>query len=220
MRRTQKYSRSARIRRRILTAVSVVLIVALGLLLACNVVIIVQGTLLPERPPSILGITPLVVLSGSMSGMQEGHIETGDLVFVGAVDPDTLEVGDIIAYMQGGVTITHRIMGISTGEDGKLSFTTKGDANNAEDTEAVSQDQLVGVYRGRIPKLGDFAMFLQKPLGMLVFIGVPLLSFILYDICRRQRYARAARQRNQDLEEELERLRTLAGEQPGEPREL
>ena len=76
----------------------------------------------------------MVVLSGSMSGEAEDHIEVGDLVFVGRADPEELEVGDVIAYMNGGATVTHRITAIDTNTDGDLLFTTKGDANNAEDT--------------------------------------------------------------------------------------
>lgn len=36
--------------------------------LACNLTFIVKGALSPERPPSVSGMTPMVVLSGSMSG--------------------------------------------------------------------------------------------------------------------------------------------------------
>lgn len=151
----------------------------------------------------------MVVLSGSMSGEAEDHIEVGDLVFVGRADPEELEVGDVIAYMNGGATVTHRITAIDTNTDGDLLFTTKGDANNAEDTTPVTEEQLVGIYRWRIPKVGDFALFLQTPLGMLLFVGVPVLAFLIYDIIRRQRYANRENRRTAELEAELERLRGM-----------
>lgn len=205
---SSKASRSSRIA----AVLGLVLCVLLGSLLLCNLIIIVKGALQPDRPPSLLGVTPLVVLSGSMSGTQEGHIETGDLVFVRSVAPETLEEGDVIAFLSGGVTVTHRITAIDTAEDGSLLFTTKGDANDTEDTDAVTAEQLVGIYQGRIPKVGDFALFLQRPLGMLLFIGVPLLSFILYDIFRRQRNARFEKEKAQEMEAELARLRSLTEE--------
>ena len=205
---SSKASRSSRI-----TAVlGLVLCVLLGSLLLCNLIIIVKGALQPDRPPSLLGVTPLVVLSGSMSGTQEGHIETGDLVFVRSAEPETLQEGDVIAFLSGGVTVTHRITAIDTAEDGSLLFTTKGDANDTEDIDAVTAEQLVGIYQGRIPKVGDFVLFLQRPLGMLLFIGVPLLSFILYDIFRRQRNARFEKEKAQEMEAELARLRSLTEE--------
>lgn len=192
--------------------IGTILCVVFGFLLLCNLTILVKGTMDPDKPPSVFGITPMVVLSGSMSGTQEGHIEVGDLIFVGKAEVDELKVGDVIAYMTGGTTITHRITAIETAEDGSLLFTTKGDANDAEDTELVSEEQLVGVYQGRIPGLGDFALFLQQPLGMLLFIGVPLLAFIIYDILRRQRYASREKAKAQEIEAELARLRSLTGE--------
>ena len=198
---------------KLLTVIGLVLCVIFGFMLICNIVIIVKGTLAPERPPSVLGTTPMVVLSGSMSGDAPDHIEVGDLIFVGKAEPEELKVGDIITFMQGSTVVTHRIIEISTDEGGKLQFLTKGDANNTADTNPVSQDDLVGIYRARIPKVGDLAMFMQTPLGMILFIGVPLLAFLAYDIIRRQKHAAKDQKRTEELEAELARLRALAAEQ-------
>ena len=195
---------------KLVSAVGLVLCIIFGSLLICNLTIIIKGTLYPERPPSVLGVTPMVVLSGSMSGEAKDHIEVGDLIFVGKAEPDELEVGNVIAYMEGEVVVTHRIIGIETGEDGKLLFYTKGDANNTEDREPVTEDNLVGIYRWRIPVVGDFALFLQTPLGMVLFIGVPMLAFIMYDILRRRHYAEKEEKRTAELEAELARLREMA----------
>ena len=67
----------------------------LGILLVCNLILIVKSTLQPEKPPSVLGVTPLAVLSGSMSGT----IEAGDLIFVSQTTPETLETGDILSLI-------------------------------------------------------------------------------------------------------------------------
>lgn len=198
---------------KLLTVIGLVLCVIFGFMLICNIVIIVKGTLAPERPPSVLGTTPMVVLSGSMSGDAPDHIEVGDLIFVGKAEPEELKVGDIITFMQGSTVVTHRIIEISTDEGGKLQFLTKGDANNTADTDPVSQDDLVGIYKARIPKVGDLAMFMQTPLGMILFIGVPLLAFLAYDIIRRQKHAAKDQKRTEELEAELARLRALAAEQ-------
>lgn len=202
---------------RLTTVFGGILCGVLGLLLLCNLTIIIKGTLHPEQPPSVLGVTPMVVLSGSMSGTQEGHIETGDLIFVVPADPDTLAVGDVIAYMSDGSAVTHRITAIETAADGTRQFTTKGDANNAEDTDPVTEAQLVGRYGGRLPKVGDFALFLQQPLGVLLFLGVPLLAFVIYDILRRQHYANRERAKAQQMQAELDRLRAMTGAEPAAP---
>ncbi len=195
-----------------LTAIGITLCAVFSFFLICNLVIIIKGTFAPEKPPSVFGITPMVVLSGSMSGDAEDHIEVGDLVFINKADPDKLKVGDVIAFMDGSTTVTHRIIRIETAVDGSPRWITKGDANNKADSRPVSIENLVGIYSFRIPGLGDVAMFLQRPIGMLVVIGIPCLAFIIYDILRRQRSAAKQSEKTSEMEAELERLRKLVGE--------
>lgn len=189
--------------------IGAVLCVVFGFFLVCNIVIIVKGTLHPETPPTVLGVAPMVVLSGSMSGTAEDHIEVGDLIFTKQADIDELQVGDVVAFMDGSIVVTHRIVSISAD---RSEFVTKGDANNTED-EPISADQIIGQYSGRIPKVGDFALFLQKPLGMVIFIGVPVCAFVVWDILRRRRETRADDEEKEQLRRELERLKA---EKPAE----
>ena len=182
-----------------------------ALILVCNLTIIIKGVVNSKVPPSVFGITPMVVQSGSMSGNAEDHIEVGDLIFTVKPDTDKLKAGDIISFMDGNIAVTHRIVEVQTDADGKRSFVTKGDANNTEDP-AVGEDAVFGLYKGRVPKLGDFAMFLQRPLGMAVFIGIPVCAFIIYDIIRRQRRTGKKGKETEELKAELEQLRAAAGE--------
>lgn len=190
----------------ILTVVGTVLCAVFSFLLVCNVIIIVKGTLRPETPPTVLGVAPMVVLSGSMSGTAEDHIEVGDLIFTTTPDLDSLQVGDVVAFMDDDVVVTHRIVDITADKSGKKQFVTKGDANNTEDP-AIYPESVIGVYRGRVPKLGDFALFLQKPLGMAVFIGVPVCAFVIGDVIRRRKQAQHSDEETARLREELERLK-------------
>ena len=201
--------------KRILFIVGAVLCCIFAVILVCNLTIIIKGVVNPKVPPSVFGVTPMVVQSGSMSGNAEDHIEVGDLIFTVKPDTDKLKAGDIISYMDGNIAVTHRIIEVQTGADGKRSFVTKGDANNTEDP-AVGEDAVFGLYKGRIPGLGDFAMFLQKPLGMAVFIGIPVCAFIIYDIIRRQRSSGRKDKETEELKAELERLRAAAGEKNSE----
>ena len=54
-------------------------------------------------------------------------------------------------------------------------------------------------------------MFLQTPLGMLLFVITPLCLFILYDVVSRNRRSRAERSRAAELEAELAALRAAGG---------
>ena len=169
------------------TVLALLLCAVFAFALVCNLTIIIKGTLHPDTPPTVFGVAPMVVLSGSMSGTAQDHIEAGDLIFDTKADVNTLKEGDVISFMENKVVVTHRIIRIETAQDGTRLFVTKGDANNTED-EPITADMVVGLYRFRIPKLGDFALFLQKPLGMVIFIGIPVLAFIVIDILRRQRH--------------------------------
>ena len=104
-------------------------------------------------------------------------------------------------------------MEVTQNESGERTFITKGDANNTQDAEPVEEEQVIGIVNSRIPKVGDFAMFLQSPLGMIIFIGIPVLAFLAYDAMRRQRVAKANKLKNEEMEAELARLRSLAGEE-------
>ena len=196
----------------VLSTLGIIMCVVFGLMLLCNVIIIIKGTVNPKKPPSVLGITPMVVQSGSMSGNAEDHIEVGDLIFISKAEADKLKVGDIISFMEEKLVITHRITAIEKDEQGKLLFTTKGDANNDEDSFPVSEEQLVGIYRFRLAGVGDFAMFLQTPLGMIIFMGIPLCLFVIADIIRRRKDDKEEDKKTAELQAEIERLRKIAEE--------
>lgn len=157
--------------------------------------------------PSIGGYFPLAVKSGSMSGT----IEVGDLIFVKSVDDvGQLEKGDVITYWDqepGTTVVTHRITAVITDKSGSLAFATKGDANVIEDEGLVSAKNVLGVYRSRVPALGDVVMFMQTPYGMILCVGGPLVLLIAYDMIRRRKYQKAQLsekdRRLAELEEQL-----------------
>lgn len=192
----------------------ILLCIILCFALACNLTFIVKGALSPERPPSVFGLTPMVVLSGSMSGQAEDSLEVGDLALIRRVEPDTLKVGDVVAYMSGGSAVTHRITAIETAEDGSLLFTTKGDANNAEDTEKVPEGSLIGLCTGSLAGAGDFLLFLRSPLGLALFAGLPLAALLGWELLGRRRAAEAQRRERRELEAELCRMRSAAKPAP------
>jgi signal peptidase len=144
------------------------------------------------------------VLSGSM----EPVFYSGDVVIVRKTDPGTLKESDIIAFRNGTSVITHRIVGVKDLEAGAKQFTTKGDNNNVEDALAVTSDMVEGKYLLRVAKIGNFAMFLQTPVGMIVFVALPLILFVLYDVLRRTLSGKKADKRTLELEAELDRMRS------------
>lgn len=123
------------------------------ILMAILVVIIVM-TLIAKfnnKVPSVLGYSVLRISSGSM----ETTLPTGSYIVVKKTDPKDVKIGDIITFYSDDPTIygmpnTHRVIGIKTGEDGKLIFQTKGDNNLIEDKYPPSEDALIGVFQTRL----------------------------------------------------------------------
>ena len=128
----------------IFTTVNIVLCMLLIPVILINVTVIVSSYIHPHEIPGVFGIKPVAVLSGSM----EDTFMTGDLIFVQKTDTSSLKENDVICYLQDGQAVTHRIVEVEQGEDGTISYITKGDANNTEDRERVNPEQVQGVWNG------------------------------------------------------------------------
>ena len=126
----------------------------------------------------IVGLTPYVVLSGSM----EPNYHTGSLIYDKKVDPFTLKEGDVITFMVSEDTLaTHRIVGVVPDEDepGTIRFRTKGDANDAEDGTLVHYKNVVGTPVFTIPYLGYFSNWITHAPGKYIAITAAVVFLIL-----------------------------------------
>jgi signal peptidase len=114
------------------------------------------------------------VLSGSM----EPAIPTGSILVSRTVASDSINVGDIITFSGSGRDrfITHRVTAID--RTNGIVFTTKGDANNAEDPYPVPAENVVGKVLVHIPFLGFILSFVKTPLGILLMLVIPGLLII------------------------------------------
>ena len=147
---------------------------------------------------SVLPITGnfkvLTVLSGSM----EPVIKTGSVVIVKPVDNYKIE--DIITFTNSkkpGESITHRIYDMKVNE-GRISYITKGDANNAPDQREVSEREVVGKVLFSIPYLGYAVDFAQKPLGFAFIILIPAVIIIGDEI--RKIYGEIKKKKTNEME--------------------
>ena len=154
-------------------AVSIIAIIILLPVLLVNGVILINSIIHPDEIPSFFGWKPFIVLSGSM----ETEIFPGDLAVVKDVGTDGLKVGDVIAFKSGDIVITHRIVDIIT-ENGNIKYKTKGDNNNSDDIGYVIPEKVEGVYQFKVTGLGNLAMFMQTPTGMVACLSIPLLLLI------------------------------------------
>ena len=83
------------------------------------------------------------------------------------------------------------------------------------DDVLVREGQVVGEYFMRIKGAGRIAMFMKEPIGMVLFVGIPLGLFLLYDAIRRALYSKRQRKMEQERIAGLEAA--LAGAQAAVP---
>jgi signal peptidase I len=118
---------------RILTGIGIALCVLLIPCLIINVTMIIQSYVNEDEVPSFLGVTPLIVLSGSM----EPKIHEGELIFSTDISPEDVREEMVISFFDPlsttGTIVTHKVVEIIENEDGTRSFRTfrKYLANNA-----------------------------------------------------------------------------------------
>ena len=122
----------------------------------------------------LLGYQCYNVISPSMAP----EYMVGDLLYVKAVDPTTIQEGDVITFVvnEDLVVGTHRVVRIDIENQ---RFYTKGDANEIEDSEPVHFNNVIGVPRFSIPKLGYVSDFVQNPPGTYITIGVGILLILV-----------------------------------------
>jgi signal peptidase I len=138
----------------------------------------------------IIGIIPIIFLimllsSGSLylltvlSGSMSPAINTGDMIIISKVNPNKIEIGDIISFQkQGTMLFTHRVVGI---EDG-LRFITKGDANNVPDSGFAAAKDIVGKVVVTLPKIGYLRDFVRSPLGFALLIIIPGVLIVVTEV--------------------------------------
>ncbi|MBF0927236.1 MAG: signal peptidase I [Clostridiales bacterium] len=141
-----------------------------------NLTLIIKSKLYPDKIADFMGYKPFIVMSGSM----ETTINIGDLVIVKKVNSSSIHTGDIIAFKNGNIVISHRVKEVIN-DSGTYKFKTKGDNNNVADDFIVNSDAIEGIFVNKIPGLGSILLFLGKPIGLLmVILVIIIISIALY----------------------------------------
>jgi signal peptidase I len=132
---------------------------------------VIIGTLVV---PALLGMQRYVITGGSMAGT----IEKGSVIYCDLTPTERLRVGDIITFRPPGYasTLTHRIVDITPGQDGRSVYRTKGDFNEAADPWSVNLVQPTQArYVFHIPYVGYVLAVLTIRQVRVTLIGLPAL---------------------------------------------
>jgi len=131
---------------------------------------------------SVFPITGNYKLMIVQSGSMEPAIKLGSVVIVKPAND--YKIGDVISF--GAVTktkapTTHRISDIKV-ENGKISYITKGDANDNPDQREVLKNEVMGKVLFDVPFIGYAVDFAKRPLGFSLIIIVPAALIIIDEI--------------------------------------
>ena len=113
----------------------------------------------------VTGVTPVVFRSGSMAPA----MPTGALALVQDRAARTVSVGDVVSTIGGtGIRTTHRVVDLRRASEGRMTLTTRGDANGADDATEKTVSR-VDVVIWSAPVWGYAVTALQHP--FVVFAG-------------------------------------------------
>ena len=122
----------------------------------------------------IFGFTPYSILSPSMTP----EYQVGDLVYVKDTKPEEIQTGDVITFVANDdlLLVTHRVDEID--RENSLIY-TKGDANQNRDAAPVQYENVVGVVKFSLPKLGFVSNYFTSPSGRYMGIAVIFVLILM-----------------------------------------
>lgn len=156
-----------------------------AVVIALALVVLLRTVFTPAgEVPSLGNYSFMRTLTGSM----EPAIPVHSFIVIEAVDPESLQVGDIITFRSTeskleGALNTHRITSVYE-EGGQLMFHTKGDANAVEDSEPVSSINVVGKVVFISAALGTVVSLFSNPLVFFPFVVVPLVLLLGFELVK------------------------------------
>lgn len=124
------------------------------------------------------GFRAYSVLTGSM----EPVIQTGSLIVTFfPTSTNHIRANGVITFEEPGYEnkfITHRVSKVVDSKPGVV-YQTKGDANNSPDPWLITYGRIKGVYLMHFPYLGALLEFIRSPLGIFIFVVIPVLLIVL-----------------------------------------
>ena len=109
----------------------------------------------------VSGVFPLFMIGVGSQSMSP-RISKGDAVILRKLPKyAALKKNDIIGYKKDGITVVHRIVDIERNKK-EISYVTKGDANNSNDSQKVKRDQIVGIVEFKIPYIAYPTIWLRE----------------------------------------------------------
>ena len=124
---------------------------------------------------SVLNLPGGYKLFTVQSGSMQPAFKIGSLVVVKPAGEYV--IGEVITFKNAPTPTTHRIQNISEG-----IYTTKGDANDAPDSEPARREQILGKVVLAVPYAGFPVAFAKSKEGFMLLIVIPATIIIYGEI--------------------------------------
>jgi signal peptidase len=138
--------------------------------------------------PFIMGTSsyPISVVQGNS---MYPTLQNGDLVLFGGAPSDRISNGTIILFVQSnsGIplldslakpVVIHRIIGEVAQPDGSVLYQTKGDNNQANDSQLIQANHVLGIPVKVIPKIGMIILFIGSPQGLVAIVAIIVMLYL------------------------------------------
>jgi len=148
-----------------------------GSILSWLIIIVLAVAIMGVAIPEAMGVKMYTVLTGSM----QPTYNVGDLVYVAPTPFNEIKVGDTVTYIinSQGTVVTHRV--IQKDETKGVVF-TKGDNNSTPDGREIQYQNIVGVVKFSVPKIGRAVAPLLTLYGKVAAICAILIMVILINL--------------------------------------
>ena len=160
-------------------------------IISCCLSVVAQKLIHNKNYVELFGYKAFTIASGSM----EPTLNIGDVIVVKGINEADIKEQDIITFQEGEgnvYNVTHRIVEIIKNENGTFSYQTKGDANNSNDDNLVKYENIVGKYKFKISKIGNWVVQIQTTCGIVIAI---LVVYLIYDMSSRKEERELSREK-------------------------
>lgn len=109
----------------------------------------------------VFSYKPVAIVSNSMYP----KIKRGDVVISEQIkksDLKNIQLYDIIEYKLDNSIIVHRVVAIDFDKKGNYVYITKGDNNKNKDPKKVTEDQILGLVKFKVPMVGYPTVWLSE----------------------------------------------------------
>lgn len=146
------------------------------------IISIISITTTKDGIPNVFGYSPFTLQSNSMYPI----LKKGDLIISKKYDGKEIKVNDIISFKarlnSEDYINTHRVVDVTL-DEGVYLYKTKGDNNDEEDSELITDTDILAIYDNiKIPLAGYLVDFLKSKYGFLIFVIIPLVIIFITQV--------------------------------------